>query len=155
MGLNAIGRGLLSIEDSTLYGRSLVNFRPDYGSTWEGEVLVKNSRWVPSCGEACTPHLVGARNDGTHDFGYACSMPREVRIDGLEVDDRNHPDGYTGLHLLADPDGGDNGLPAERPFPYAPCEKITVRGLTTVSGMKPRVSPSAALSQSVAIDADS
>jgi len=152
MGLNAIGRGLLTIEDSTSYGRSLVNLRPDYGSTWEGDVFIRNSRWVPSCGDRSTPHLIGSRNDGTHDFGYPCSMPRELRIDGLVVDDGNHPDDYAGMYFLADPDGGADGLPSDRPFPYAPCERITVRGLTATSGMKPRISPSTALSQSVAVE---
>jgi hypothetical protein len=41
MGLNAIGRGLLTVEDSTLYGNTLVNFRSDYGSTWEGDLVIR------------------------------------------------------------------------------------------------------------------
>ncbi|MDH7571838.1 MAG: hypothetical protein QHJ73_19835, partial [Armatimonadota bacterium] len=38
-GLNAIGRGTLTVEDSTLYGGSFINLRGDYGSTWEGDVV--------------------------------------------------------------------------------------------------------------------
>ncbi|MEZ4615515.1 MAG: hypothetical protein R2867_08375 [Caldilineaceae bacterium] len=46
MGLNAIGRGTLLVEDSTLYGRALVSFRDDYGATWEGELIIRNCRWI-------------------------------------------------------------------------------------------------------------
>jgi len=146
-GLNAIGRGVLTVADSTLYGRSLISFRGDYGSTWEGEVVIRNTRWVPACGAPVVPHMIGASNDGTHDFGYPCSMPHEVTIDGLTVDDANHPDGYDGMYFFNDPDGTrfgvetDQPLPGERPFPYAPCRKVVVRGLKTASGKAPRLSP--------------
>jgi hypothetical protein len=148
MGLNAVGRGLLTVEDSTLYGGALVSFRGDYGSTWEGDLIIRNCRWVPSCGETSWPHLFNVRNDGMHDFGYPCSMPRAITIDGLLVDDANHPEGYDGLYFFTDPDAmsaGDGPMPlaAERPFPYAWCREVTVRGLTTASGKKPRLSPNA------------
>ena len=74
-------------------------------------------------------------------------MPKEVMIDGLFVDDTNHPEDYEGMCLFTDPDdfsdGVDDILPAaERPFPYKPCQKVNVRGLETASGMKPRLSES-------------
>ena len=147
MGLNAIGRGQLTVEDSTLHGNTLVNFRRDYGSTWEGDLVIRNCRWVPACGDTTWPHMIGVSNDGMHDFGYPCSMPREVTIDGLVVDDSNHPEDYQGMYLFTDPDDLRDGVEditptAARPFPYEPCRKVTVRGLTTASGMKPKLSPS-------------
>jgi hypothetical protein len=156
MGLNAIGRGTLTIEDSTLYGRHLVNFRQDYGSTWEGDLIIRNSRWIPSCGDEAWPHLIGVTNDGMHDFGYPCSMPGEITIDGLFVDDGNHPEDYTGPYLFTDPDDwryveGDRTLPAARPFPYRRTERVTVRGLTTASGRKPQVSPNPELRNQIAV----
>jgi hypothetical protein len=146
MGLNAIGRGLLTVEDSTLYGRMLVSFRGDYGSTWEGDLVIRNCRWIPACGETCWPHMIGAGNDGMHDFGYPCSMPREITIDGLFVDDRNHSEAYQGMFLFTDPDnahtGDDNVTPAaERPYPYKRSKRVTIRGLSTARGKKTRVSP--------------
>ncbi len=146
MGLNAIGRGLLTVEDATLYGRTLVSFRGDYGSTWEGDLVIRNCRWIPACGERAWPHMIGVSNDGTHDFGYPCSMPREITVDGLFVDDSNCPEDYEGLFLFTDPGGehegdGDVTPAADRPFPYKRCEKLTVRGLSTASGKKPRLSP--------------
>jgi len=75
MGLNAIGRGTLTVKESTLYGSSLISFRADYDSTWEGDVVIRDCRWIPACGDNVWPHLIGERNDGMHDFGYPCSMP--------------------------------------------------------------------------------
>ena len=146
MGLNAIGRGKLVLEDSSLYGGSLISFRRDYGSTWEGEVVIHNCRWTPACGDTTVPRMIGVSNDGMHDFGYPCSMPEEVTIDGLYVDDSNHPEDYEGMFLFTDHDDVHDGVSeitptAERPFPYAPCKKVTIRGLTTASGKKVRVSP--------------
>jgi hypothetical protein len=144
MGLNAIGRGKLTVEDSTLHGNTLVNFRRDYGSTWEGDLVIRNCRWIPACGDTTWPRMIGVSNDGMHDFGYPCSMPREIAIDGLVVDDTNHPEDYQGMYFFTDPDDlrdGDEDITPTRPFPYEPCRKITVRGLTTASGMKPKLSP--------------
>ena len=157
MGLNAIGRGKLLVEDSTLYGSTLVSFRRDYGSTWEGELEIRNSRWIPAAGDTCTPQMINVSNDGMHDFGYPCSMPREVKIDGLFVDDSNTPDDYEGMYYFTDHDDVQDGvkevvLSKDRPFPYTPCEKIKIKNLATASGKKPRISPNAELNASVAIE---
>ncbi len=139
-GLNAIGRGTLTIENSTLNGRTLLSFRGDYGSTWEGTVTIRNSRWLPGCGAAIQPYVIGGTNDGQHDFGYPCFMPAKVVIDGLVIDDRNQPKDYRGPFLFADPDGANAG-PAVRPFPYRLTEQVTIRNLTTTSGRELRISP--------------
>lgn len=135
-GLNAIGRGRLIVEDSTLYGNNLITFRSDYGSTWEGDVLIRNSRWIPNTGAVARPVMFGMNNDGQYDFGYPCFMPRRIRIDRLFVDDSNHPEGYQGLTFFSDPIGPPHN---ERPFPYAMTRQLTVRGLKTASGLPPRI----------------
>jgi hypothetical protein len=149
-GLNAIGRGTLLVEDSTLYGGAFISLRSDYGSTWEGDVVIRNCRWVPSGGRTCWPHLIRASNDGTHDFGYPCFMPREIRIDGLFVDDSNHPEEYEGMYLFSDPDGAAKSDQA-RPFPYRLTEKVIIRGLKTASGKKPLLSPDPEMAKSTTV----
>jgi len=129
MGLNAIGRGLLRIEGSTLYGPHIASFRGDYGSTWDGAVEIVDSRWIPSCGDQVWPHLFGTHNQGTHDFGYPCSMPRTVTLENLRIEDARVPPEYTGPHVFTAP--GGNG---DSPFPYARCREVRVRGLQTASG---------------------
>lgn len=151
MGLNAIGRGLLTVEDSTLYGRSLINLRSDYGSTWEGDVVIRNCRWIPAGGNTHWPHMIHTHNDGTHNFGYACFMPREVTIDGLFVDDSNHPRDYQGMYFFSDPGGTYDGGKDSGPFPYTLCQKLRVRGLNTASGKKPRISSNAQVEKSIVL----
>jgi len=154
-GLNAIGRGTLIVDNSTLNGRSLISLRSDYGSTWEGTVVIRNSRWIPACGAAVQPHLLAASNDGQHDFGYPCFMPREITIDGLFIDDRNVPKNYQGPFLFTDPDGASAGAGgASRPFPYVPTEQVTIRNLTTASGKTIRTSPDAGFNARVRVVAE-
>lgn len=141
-GLNAVGRGILTIENSTLNGRSLLSFRSDYGSTWEGTVVIRNSRWIPACGAVIQPTMIAANNDGQHDFGYPCFMPREVTIDGLVIDDSHTPKDYGGPTLFTDPDGASKST-AVRPFPYRLTEQVRIRNLSTASGKKLRTSPDA------------
>ena len=135
-GLNAVGRGRLVVEGSTLHGPHLITFRSDYGSPWDGDVLIRDCRWLPNAGAPARPVLFNMSNDGTHDFGYPCSMPREIRIDGLVVDDAKHPPDYAGLTFFTDPLGGPK---KERPYPYALTQTLSVRGLKTASGKPPRV----------------
>jgi hypothetical protein len=45
-GINAIGSGTFTVENSTIYGWNLINLRSDYGSTWQGELLIRNCVFV-------------------------------------------------------------------------------------------------------------
>ena len=131
-GLNAIGRGTLLVEDSTLHGGSLISFRSDYGSTWDGDVVVRNCRWVPGAGNVpARPVLFGMSNDGMHDFGYPCFMPRTIKIDGLTIDDGKHSKDYQGVFVFGDPIGSAK---TARPFPYALTQSVQIQNVKTASG---------------------
>ncbi|HEY0864647.1 MAG TPA: hypothetical protein VGD97_11125 [Lacunisphaera sp.] len=142
IGINAIGRGTLLVEDTTSNGRAFISLRSDYGSTWEGPVVIRNCRWIPGGGTPIQPYLLAGSNRGQHDFGYPCFMPKEITIDGLVIDDSQHPKDYAGPYLFNDPDGKEPAT-ANRPFPYQLTEKVTIRRLTTTSGLKIRTSPDA------------
>jgi hypothetical protein len=133
-GLNAIGSGQLIIEDSTLHGANLIRFREDYGSTWDGDVLVRNCRWIPPARNAV---MFRTDNDGTHDFGYPCVMPRVIRIEGLFVDDSKHTDMHLGALFFDDPIAGSQ---PERPFPYRLTSRLEVSEIKTASGLPVRIS---------------
>lgn len=151
IGLNAIGRGTVTVEDCTLNGEALISLRDDYGSTWEGTVIIRHSRWIPACGKPVQPYLLRGSNDGQHDFGYPCFMPREITIDGLVIDDSHAPKDYKGVYLFSDLDGKEPAT-ATRPFPYHLTEQVTIHDLTTASGLKPRISPDAAFSAHVKVN---
>jgi hypothetical protein len=150
IGINAIGRGTLLVENTTSNGRAFINLRSDYGSTWEGPVVIRNCQWIPGGGTPIQPCLLNGSNSGQHDFGYPCFMPREITIDGLVIDDRQHPKDYQGPYLFNDPDGKEPAT-AARPFPYQLTEQVTIRRLTTTSGQKIRISPDAAFAARVKV----
>ncbi len=146
MGLNAIGRGRLLVEDSTVHSWRLISFREDYGATWAGDVVIRNSRWVPPAWSGETLAMFGVRNDGTHDFGYPCSMPTTITVDGLTIDDGPPHDGVSRVVLFDNPSGA---LDPSLPHPYRPTARVEIRGLATTSGLAPRVSSDPRLAEVV------
>jgi len=148
MGLNAIGRGQLRIEGSTLYGPSIVSFRGDYGSTWDGDVTVVDSTWTPRCGDECWPTVIHGSHNGSHDFGYPCSLPTRVTLERVHIEDARVPADYTGAWVFQDPDGDVAG---ERQVPYRLTEAVILRGVTTASGKPLQVSPNEAFAAEVAL----
>jgi hypothetical protein len=148
-GLQAVGRGLLLVEDSAIHCRSLISFRTDYGSTWDGDVVVRNTRWAPPRGGGGRPVMFAASNDGTHDFGYPCSLPETIRIEGLFVDDAWTKESDTpGVAFFGDLLGEPRG---DRPFPYQLTKRIEVSELTTASGITPVVSSNVEVEAAVSV----
>ena len=140
MGVNAIGSGTLLIENSTIRARSFVNLRPDYGSTWQGEVIIRNCVFVPAGGKPANPTLIGGSNSGQHDFGYICYMPERITVENLRIDDTAHPDQYQGPAIFANfnPEMTDSSY--KEKFPYVKTKVVTLKNVTTVSGKPIRTS---------------
>ena len=132
-GLNAIGFGTLLIENSSVYGNALVNLRSDYGSTWNGDVIIRNTTFVPSAGgETDGASLFRGANDGTHNFGYTCHLPKNILIDGLTVMD-NAVYGEDRLTVFS------NFNPKYDPenlgqYPLVLTEKVEVKGFQSSTG---------------------
>src|SRR3546814_17536128 len=93
MGINAIGSGTFTITNSTILGRSLINLRPDYGSTWHGELIIQNCVFKPTARKLSNVSLISGRHTGLHDFGYVCYMPERITIEHLKNDVSNVPEG--------------------------------------------------------------
>lgn len=140
MGINAIGSGLLLVENSTIRGRSIVNLRPDYGSTWQGELVIRNCIFVPAGGKPVSASLISGSYSGQHDFGYTCYMPERITIENLRIDDSRHPDNYQGPAIFANfnPELTDNSY--QEKFPYVKTKEVILRNVTTTSGKSVRVS---------------
>ena len=140
MGINAIGSGVLLVENSTIRGRSVVNLRSDYGSTWQGELVIRNCVFVPSDGKPVSAALINGFNSGQHDFGYTCYMPERITIENLRIEDSRHPDNYQGPAIFANfnPEMTDNSYPEK--FPYVKTKEVILRNVTTASGKALRVS---------------
>lgn len=133
-GVNAIGYGVLRIENTTVNANHFVNLRNDYGSFWRGEIVVRNCRFVPKAGQSTTGLLLNGLNDGTHDYGYDCMMPWRVTVDGLEIDDSKHPSSYKGPYLFANFNPEKTSSSYHEAYPYFVTEKVVLHNVTTKSG---------------------
>lgn len=140
MGINAIGSGLLLVENSTIRGRSIVNLRPDYGSTWQGELVIRNCVFIPANGKPITAALISGSYSGQHDFGYTCYMPERITIENLRIDDSTHPQPYQGPALFANfnPEMTDDTY--RETYPYVKTKEVILKQVTTASGKAIRIS---------------
>lgn len=140
MGINAIGSGTLTVENTTVRGRSLVNLRSDYGSTWQGEFVIRDCVFVPRNGSSGSAALFSGYYSGQHDFGYTCYMPERIIIENLRIDDANHPEDYRGPAIFTDfnPDMTDDTY--EEQYPYIRTREVILRNVSTASGKTLRIS---------------
>ena len=140
MGINAIGSGTLTVENCTIRGRSVVNLRSDYGSTWQGEFIIRNCTFVPLGGRTTKPSLISGSYSGQHDFGYTCYMPERITIENLHIDDSNHPENYQGPTIFTNfnPKMTDDSY--QEQFPYIRTREVILRNVTTSSSKELRIS---------------
>ena len=134
LGIDITGSGELYVEGSDLYGTSLVKLRDDYGSTWHGNVTLKNCTWTPNRGRSLTDsyyYIVGGTNLQQHYFGYDCYMPTNVTLERLHVNDTKATSSYTGIMLFADLNPNRTVEIAENTLPY----KYYVTETANISGL--------------------
>ncbi len=81
-GIKLIGMGTAVIENTTVLSASFIDLRADYGSTWNGDVIIRNCKFYPT---DLSNKIINAENTEDHDFGYTCYLPQRVEIDGLYV----------------------------------------------------------------------
>jgi len=146
-GINAIGHGTLLVENTQVHAGSLINMRPDYGSTWDGEFIIRNCVFMPT-GDA---NLISGQNLGQHDFGYTCHLPRRVTIDGLRIEDAKHPAKYRGPAVFADfnPKLKDPGYVEK--YPIVRPREVLLKNVTTASGQPLRLSDNPVLFRDVKV----
>jgi len=140
MGINAIGSGTLTVENSTLRGRSLVNLRSDYGSTWQGELIIRNCVFIPNGGKETSAALISGSYSGMHDFGYTSYMPEKITIENLHIDDSNHPEDYKGPAIFTNFNSKNTDDSYQEKYPYVKTKKVILRDVTTESGKDIRLS---------------
>ena len=139
-GINAIGSGTFLVENSTVYGGNFINLRSDYGSTWQGDFVIRNCTFVPASGKPVSASLIGGSNDGQHDFGYTCYMPDRITINGLHIDDSQHPANYQGPAIFANFNSQFTNAAYQEKYPYIKTREVFLKGVTTASGKSLRIS---------------
>lgn len=154
MGLNAIGSGVLTVENSIINGYSFINLRPDYGSTWQGEIIIRNCIFVPAGGRPISSSLIGGANSGQHDFGYTCYMPERITIENLRINDANHPESYQGPAIFSNVNPEMKDASYRELFPVVRPKEVILRNITTASGMKLRLSDNPIMFKDVKVVTD-
>ena len=141
MGIKAIGQGLLQIENVSTFCQEVVEFRQDYGSSWDGDLVIRNVKWYPAMRTGGIPkgkyYVITSHNPGGCDFGYTCSLPGRVTIENLQVMDGELAQNYEGVSIFYVSGGMNVNLQtfdhtAEHPYIFT--SDITLRGLRTESG---------------------
>jgi hypothetical protein len=153
-GINAIGSGTFTVENCTIYGRNLINLRSDYGSTWQGEFLIRNCIFVPAGGRSTSANLIGGSYSGQHDFGYTCYMPERIIIENLRIDDSKHPDNYQGPAIFADFNPKMTNDTYVEKFPYVRTREVILRNITIASGKTLRLSDNLFIFKDVKVNSD-
>lgn len=154
MGINAIGTGTFTVENSTIRGRNLINLRSDYGSTWQGEFIIRNCIFVPSGGKSTGASLFGGSNSGQHDFGYTCYMPERIIIETLHIDDINHPKDYQGPTIFGNFNREMTSDSYVEKFPYVKTKEVVLKNVTTSSSKPLRLSNNSYMFKDVQINSD-
>ncbi len=117
-GIKLIGSGTVLIENTTVFAEDFVDLRSDYGSTWNGELVIRKCRFYPT---GISSHIIKAENSEEHDFGYTCHLPRKIEIDGFYV----HRIGNNYLFTKVNPKHNSEAYDAE--YPVVTPDEITVR----------------------------
>jgi hypothetical protein len=133
MGINLIGCGVFFVENTKVCGNSFINLRSDYGSTWEGEIIIRNCEFLPRNGAQSDVVLINGSYSGQHDFGYTCYMPRKITMDGLVIHDMNPPNNYRGPKIFANFNGAYTNEEFIEKYPYVVTEEIEIKNLTIKS----------------------
>jgi len=151
MSINAIGSGTFTVENTTVRGRSFINLRSDYGSTWQGEFIIRNCVFVPAGGKPTSASLISGSYSGQHDFGYTCYMPERITIENLRIDDSKHPDNYKGPAIFANFNSKMTDESYVEKFPYVKTREVILRKVTTASGKTLRISDNTFMFKNVKI----
>ena len=75
-----IGGGEIRVENSHVYGNLLIGIREDYGSTWHGDVIIKDV----TLHNSAAPNLIYGLW-ANHDFGYQTYMPENIIVDNFSI----------------------------------------------------------------------
>ena len=139
-GINIIGTGIFLIENTKVYGTNLINLRSDYGSTWEGEIIIRNCEYTPRNSAVSDAVLINGSYSGQHDFGYKCYMPEKILINGLVINDSNPVNDYRGPKIFAPFNNKYTSEEYKEKYPYEITKEIDIKNLTIKSGKKYLVS---------------
>ena len=123
-GIKLIGMGTALIENTTVISGSFIDLREDYGSTWNGDLIIRNCKFYPT---GIENNIVNAVNSENHDFGYTCYMPQNIEIDGFFI----HSVGFNFVFSMVNSKHLTNSYEAK--YPVVAPKEITVKNFSDLS----------------------
>lgn len=130
--LNVIGAGTLRIENvQRLSGSHFLQLRTDYGSTWEGEVILKDCK-LTTTGKSCYAIQAEWNN---WDFGYRCYLPRKVTLDNFEVEYSGN--GNPSFYVFSSVTNTAPAVVSTSKNPYVITEEIIIKNEKTTVNVSP------------------
>ena len=137
-GVRMVGFNTLRIENCEIRFPILASLRADYGSSWEGDIVVRNCVLkVPARSKGVL--LFNGSNDGHHDFGYTCHLPSRIEIDGLVIDDSARMDkSYKHPYIFG---SFNRNLDETDLLPYPAEGTVVLRNISVKSGKTLKACP--------------
>lgn len=135
-GIKLIGSGTALIENTTVMSDSFIALREDYGSTWNGDLIIRNCKFYPT---GVSLHIIDAENTEDHDFGYTCYLPQRIEIDGFYV----YRPGFNYLFTKVNADHKNDSYNAQ--YPVVAPQEIIVKDFDCLLGGKLAVSQNKAI----------
>ena len=132
-GISVTGFGTLLVENTAVKARYFINLRADYGSFWQGKIIIRNCTFTPALNSKTRVDIFGGVNTGSHDFGYTCYMPETIEIDGLKIstprtDKKNLP-----VYLFANFNGKYKSADYREQYPYVKTKTVSIKNLQSGS----------------------
>ncbi|MBQ7915677.1 MAG: hypothetical protein IJ315_02670 [Firmicutes bacterium] len=131
--IKIIGNGDFLIESTRVVAFAFIELRSDYGSSFRGNLTIRNCSWHPSGEGRCLIHAI---NTGRHDFGYPCYLFQNITIDGFMVETFHNPEPlalftdytYTTAYYML--------LDTPQDYMPIPPETVTITRLGAVDGIQ-------------------
>lgn len=96
-GISVTGGGDLFIENTSCYNRNFVNFRRDFGSKWDGNIRLRNCRFIPS---VATEISLLDFNPMDFDYKYPLGFGRSIIVENLVIDFSSVPESNSACWLM-------------------------------------------------------
>lgn len=137
--IRLVGSGTLYVNNTHVhtspvisgFGNHFLQFREDYGSTWEGNVIIRNSTWFVDPSNV-NPTIIHSRNQADFSFGFQTYLPENIVLQNFRVEDTlGHPGNIIAMWIIPLNTTPPNPLPGS--IIINP-KKLYVTGFSSASG---------------------
>ncbi|TWO30744.1 hypothetical protein E1J38_014480 [Seonamhaeicola sediminis] len=151
MGLRIIGSGTFKVENTTVYSHHFISLREDYGSTWNGQIIIKDCVFKPLKKDLKQLELIAGTNTGQHNFGYPCFMPETIVINNLYIDDSQLTPTYRGPFIFKNFNYQYKSEVYKETYPYTKTKQVFLNEINIASKNTLKLSPNLFMFKGVAV----